>query len=80
MSYRHKAPEGFQERLKKAVYDSGLSLNEIERRSGVAHSSLSAYMTRDYSPTVFSLARLCTVLKVSADYLLFGKEVEKCNT
>ena len=73
--YRHKAPEGFQERLKKAVYDSGLSLNEIERRSGVAHSSLSSYMTKDYSPTVFSLARLCIVLKVSADYLLFGKGV-----
>ena len=75
MFHRRKAPEGFQERLKKAVYDSGLSLSEIERRSGVSHSSVSAYMSKDYSPTAFSLAKLCLVLNVSADYLLFGKEV-----
>ena len=73
MSCKRKVLEGFQERLTQAVFNSGLSLSEIERRSGVSHSSLSAYMTRDYSPTAFSLASLCRVLNVSADYLLFGK-------
>ena len=79
-SHKRKAPEGFGKRLREAIYKSDLSPYEIEKRYGINHSNLNAYMAEDMSPTVANLAILCRALRVSADYLLFGKEVNKCNT
>lgn len=73
-SKKKRPPEGFGERLREAVYKSGLSPTFIETHYGINHSNLSAYMAENMAPTVANLATLCQVLHVSADYLLFGKE------
>lgn len=73
--HKRRPPEGFCERLAEAFYESGKSASAIEREIGVNHSNLLSYITGDMAPTVINLAKLCKVLKVSADYLLFGKEV-----
>jgi transcriptional regulator with XRE-family HTH domain len=76
MSGRHqkKPPEGFSERLREAILKCGLSPYEIEKRYGINHSNLNAYMLGEMAPTVPKLATLCEVCKVSADWLLFGKK------
>ena len=76
-SKKKRPPEGFGERLRESVYKSGLTPTEIEKRYGINHSNLNAYMLEDMAPTVANLAILCRALKVSADYLLFGGT--KCN-
>ena len=72
-SKKKRPPEGFGERLREAVYKSGLSSYDIEKRYGINHSNLNAYMLEDMAPTVPNLATLCKALHVRADYLLFGK-------
>ena len=76
MGGRHnkKPPIGFGERLREAVYKSGLNPYDIEKRYGVNHSNLNSYMLEEMAPTVANLAILCVALRVSADYLLFGKK------
>lgn len=75
--YNHKRrpPEGFGERLREAIYKSGYSTTQLEKLCNVNHSNISQYMSEEMAPTAWTLASLCKVLNVSADYLLFGKEV-----
>ena len=70
---RHKRLEGFSERLRQAIYDSGMTCIEISRRIERERKSIYGYMRGDVQPDAYTMARLCTVLNVSADYLLFGK-------
>ena len=77
---RKRPPEGFGERLNETYLNSGYSLLDIERQIGVNHSNFLAYIHGDMAPTIINFARICKFFDVSADYLLFGKEVEKCNT
>ena len=74
-THKRRPPEGFGERLRETVYERGYTTNELERLSGVNHSNISQYMNETMAPSAWTLASLCKVLKVSADYLLFGKEV-----
>lgn len=71
-SVKHYPPQGFTERLYGTWLKSGIEITELSRRSGVSRTSLYAYLYEGYSPNATSLASLCKVLKVSADYLLFG--------
>lgn len=80
MSYRRKPPVGFGERLREAIYKSGLSNSYIERHYGINHASINSYILETVAPTVPTLAILCKALNVSADYLLFGGKKVKCNT
>lgn len=75
-THKRRPPEGFGARLREAVYKSGYSNNQIERLSGVNHSNISDYMSEKMAPSAWTLASLCKALNVSADYLLFGKEVQ----
>ncbi len=70
---RRKKLEVFSERLAQAVFDSGLSNTEISRRIGRERKSIYGYMRGDVQPDAYVLAKLCVILNVSADYLLFGK-------
>lgn len=74
-SVKHYPPEGFTERLYDTVLKSGLEITEISRKTGISRSSVYAYVINGYAPNITALAKLCKVLGVSADYLLFGKEV-----
>lgn len=66
-------PAGFPERLDQAIYDRGLTKAGVAREIGVDRKSIISYTYGDSTPDVDILRRLCTVLSVSADYLIFGK-------
>lgn len=74
-THKRRPPEGFGERLREAIYKSGYNTSQLEQLCNVNHTSISRYMTEDMAPSAWTLASLCKVLNVSADYLLFGKEV-----
>lgn len=78
---QHYPPEGFTERLNEAINKSGLSMTVIKERLQISWSCLYSYIHGYTTPSVKTLASLCRLLHVSADWLLFGKEVtKKCNT
>ena len=64
----------FPERLQKAVDDSGLTDVEIGRRCGRNRKTIFAYRHGECTPDCLTLSRLCLILNVSSDFLLFGKE------
>lgn len=65
---------GFADRLSRAIYESGLNCTEIANRVGCDRKSIYSYRDNESNPDVFVVAKLCCVLGVSADYLLFGKK------
>lgn len=75
MTVKHYQAEDFSSRLHDAYIKSGLEVTEISNRTKIARSSVYGYMYYGTTPNITALAKLCTVLGVSADYLLFGKEV-----
>lgn len=70
---RHKRLEGFSERLRQAIFDSGMNCVEISKHIDRERKSIYGYMRGDVQPDAYTIAKLCVVLNVSADYLLFGK-------
>ena len=50
--------------------ESGIPQKEIARLIGVSAQTVSKYMKADIFPALDTLAKLCTVLDVSADYIL----------
>ena len=72
-SIKHYPPEGFTERLYRSFLKSGLEITQVSNMTGLARSSVYSYILDGVSPNVSALAKLCKVLGVSADYLLFGK-------
>jgi transcriptional regulator with XRE-family HTH domain len=54
-----------------------LSLNELSEAIGISRSNLNRY-ERDLSrPTAEYIGKICKYYKVSADYLLFGKDTRE---
>lgn len=67
--------EGFTERLRESWAASGLTQGEIALQIGTERKAFCSYINARSMPDALRLARLCAVFNVSADYLLFGKEV-----
>ena len=67
---RNYLVEGFPERLKQAIEDSGLSHVDILRRTGISKSTFYCYLDGSVSPQGLHIARLATCLHVSSDFLL----------
>ena len=59
-----------QQRLREEIKNSGMTQREIAAATGVSAQTVSRYMTDDIFPALDTLARLCEVLDVSADYIL----------
>ena len=59
-----------QKRLREEIKNSGMTQREIAAAMGVSAQTVSRYMTDDIFPALDTLARLCEVLDVSADYIL----------
>ena len=78
-SVKHYPPEGFTKRLHESVLKSGLEITLISKVTGIPRTSVYEYVINGVVPNVTALAKLCKILHVSADYLLFGEEVKKCN-
>lgn len=67
---RNYLVEGFPERLKQAIEESGLSHVDILRRTGISKSTFYCYLDGSKSPQGLHIARLATCLHVSSDFLL----------
>ena len=61
---------GFDDRLKSAILDSPLCINEICRRSGIARTTLYSWLIGGSGPSALGIVKLAPVLKVTSDYLL----------
>lgn len=59
-----------QERLRKAINESGLQQKEIAKMVGVSPQTISKYMQQNIFPALDTFAKLCKALDVSADYIL----------
>jgi transcriptional regulator with XRE-family HTH domain len=66
--------EGFSERLNETILKSGISMRDLAKRLGTDHSTVRSWMVMRAQPNIRSLAKLCLILDVSADYLIYGKE------
>lgn len=64
------AIEGFRDRLEQAIFDSGLSLNEICTRAQIGRNNLWSYRWAGVTPSCDKLRKLAITLNVSTDWLL----------
>lgn len=67
---------GFQERLKQARLDKGLTQEQLADLIGVAKSTLNGYEKGNREPDFFKIKMLIEVLGVDANYLLCVDESE----
>lgn len=67
---------GFQERLKQARLDKGLTQEQLADLIGVAKSTLNGYEKGNREPDFFKIKMLIEVLGVDANYLLCIDESE----
>ena len=70
MEIRDLTLQNIQIRLRTAIKESGIQQKEIARLVGVSAQTVSKYMKTDVFPALDTLAKLCIVLDVSADYIL----------
>lgn len=59
-----------QKKLREAIEQSEMDQKTIAEKIGVSAQTVSKYMTCDVFPALDTLARLCILLDVSADYIL----------
>lgn len=65
---------GFSNRLCEAIWSKQLTKKYVAEQIGVERKALYSYADGSTVPNAVILAKLCVVLGVSADWLLFGKE------
>lgn len=58
------------ERIAEAIKNSGLTQTEIARRLNIKQSNISHYIKGDKLPALDTLANLCKLLDVDANYIL----------
>lgn len=59
-----------QQRLRECITQSNLSQKEIAEMAGISAQTISKYMRQDIFPALDTLAKLCKILDVKADYIL----------
>ena len=62
--------EQIQKRLRESIRHSTLSQKEIAKSINVSPQTVSKYMKQNIFPALETLAKLCKLLDVSADYIL----------
>ncbi len=62
--------QNIQIRLREVIKQSDYSQKEIARAVGVSAQTISKYMRENIFPALDTLAKLCSLLDVSADYIL----------
>lgn len=63
-----------QQRLRAAIKESGIQQKDIAKAINVSAQTVSKYMKNDIFPALDTLAKLCKLLDVSADYILGLRE------
>ena len=59
-----------QIRLRESIKQSTLTQKEIAKSIGVSAQTVSKYMKENVFPALDTLAKLCKILDVKADYIL----------
>jgi len=62
--------ETITHRIRAAVDDCGINLAQLAEASGISRTLLNHYTRGLAAPTALNLARLCSALMVSSDYIL----------
>ena len=70
MEIRDLNLQNIQIRLRTAIKESGIQQKEIAKQIGVSAQTVSKYMKTDVFPALDTLAKICIVIDVSADYIL----------
>ena len=65
---------GFSERLNDAIRDSGISKKNLAKKVKISKNTLNNYANGYQVPNATILAKICTELKITSDWLLYGKE------
>lgn len=74
MKKHYNQTVGFADRLVKAMYDNKVNNKQLAERIGMERKAVSMWVNCYSIPNSLILARICKVLNVSADYLLFGEK------
>lgn len=64
--------QGFPERLTQVIEEKQITTRQLCECTGKERKTIYAYKYGDHSPDAVTLTRMCCLLQVSADYLLFG--------
>lgn len=67
---------GFADRLSKSMKTKNINNTKLAEMIGMERKAVSMWVNGYSMPNSLILARMCKVLNVSADYLLFGKRGE----
>ncbi len=59
-----------QIRLAEAIKQSGMTQTELATKIGIKHQQISCYMKGQKMPALDTLANLCKILDVDANYIL----------
>lgn len=66
--------KSIQIRLREIIKDSQYTQRDIAKAIGVSAQTVSKYMKNNVFPALDTLAKLCNLLEVSADYVLGLKD------
>ena len=64
---------GFADRLSKSMKTKNINNTKLAEMIGMERKTVSMWVNGYSMPNSLILARICKVLSVSADYLLFGE-------
>lgn len=73
MKKHYNQTVGFADRLQQAIYDKEISKKKLAELIGCDRRSVYEWCWGNTMPNSLLLARMCKVLNVSVDYLLFGE-------
>ena len=62
--------KNIRHRVIEVIKNSGLTQVELSRRLNIKHQNISKYLKGVSLPSLDTLANLCQILDVSADYIL----------
>ena len=64
----------FSNKLQSLIDKKGWSPTRLATLTGLGHCSIFHYLDGSTKPSIKSLEKICEVLRVSPDYLLFDEE------
>ena len=71
----HYPIAGFGERLTEMLEKKNMTGKELGNRINVDRKTVYAWKANAVMPGSLMLMRMCNVLRVSSDYLIFGKQM-----
>lgn len=66
--------KAFWQRLKKVLKSKNITMVNLSTTLGYSEKTYSVKQTNNVLPTTADIIRICELLNVSADFLLFGKK------